>query len=129
MSRSPIYLMVVPKLTALLETDPNFFGLLQTPLTLGLLSYIANAGKIHADNRPEVGQLSARLRVVNDFTMSRWQHESNRSDNLASIEDLVHVLGRVATRSWRVFNKAELQDAAKADAVNATTVLKTALQL
>jgi hypothetical protein len=123
------YLAEAPKLADLLTVQPSLRELVRTPLALGLLSFIANTGQVCVDDVPGVGQLSPRLRVVNDFAVSRWQHESSRGTDLALIRELVAVLGRVATLSGQAFTEGDLRDAAAVDAIDATSVLRSAVQL
>jgi len=61
--------------------------------------------------------------------VSRWQHESSRGADLALPGELVAVLGRIATRSGQAFAEGDVQDAAEVDAVDAASVLQSAMQL
>lgn len=123
------YLAGDSKLAGLLEAEPSLRDLARTPLSLGLLHFVANAGEVQVEDRPEVGELTARLRVVNSFTLSRWQHEKDRGSDVAPVRELTGVLGRVATRNGQVFKEGDVREAAEADDARAASVVQTAAQL
>ena len=123
------YLARAPKLADLVQREPDLSGLLQTPLMISLLGYLAQSDEIEVETRPQVGELSARLQVVDEFVASRWQYERSRGTQLATLDDLLGFLGRVATYSGIVFRDSDVSEAAGRDAVAGAALLKTAMQV
>jgi hypothetical protein len=122
------YTVGAPKLAVLFRDEPDLRGLATSPLSLGLLSYIAGAGTVEIS--PELGgELNGHLRIVRDFVISRWDHERERGIELAPIVELVRVLGRVGMRRDVSFTGVDAQDAAGKDGLDGTLVLHNAVQL
>jgi hypothetical protein len=118
----------VPKLAELLSHDEALREMVQTPLTLGLLSFIVSHQGITSERKPETEKLSPRLRLIYDFTISRWQHENLKTGDLIPAETLISVLGRLAT--WgRSFTTEDIEEAVKPDGAHGASVCRIAVQL
>lgn len=123
-----LYVAQVPNLAELLASDPGIRGLVQTPLTLGLLSFVANQRNAAMDRPDETENLSPRLRVIYDYTISRWQHESLRAGGVIDIGALIAALGRLAT-CGRTISDEDLRGAAEPEGVDGSELASTASQL
>lgn len=123
------YLARAPKLADLVQREPSFRGLLQTPLMISLLGYVAQSDEIDVEARPQVGELTSRLQVVDEFVARRWQHEQSRGTQLATLNELLGFLGRVATYSGNVFGEDHVSEATSGNAAARSALLKTAIEL
>ena len=117
----------VPNLAELLSHDEALREMVQTPLTLGLLAFVVSH-RVEFPKQPEVGKLSPRLRLIHDFTVSRWQHENSKTGDLIPVETLIGVLGRLAT--WgRSFTIADTEKAVEPSGASGASVCRLAVQL
>jgi hypothetical protein len=122
------YVAQVPNLAELLASDPHIQQLVQTPLTLGLLSFVVSHPAAAMDRSAEAEKLSPRLRVIYDYTVSRWQHERLRAGKVIEVRALIAALGRLAT--WgRTIADEDLRAAAEAEGVAGPELASTASQL
>lgn len=118
----------VPKVAELLSHDEALREMVQTPLTLGLLAFIASHQGLTSERQPEIEKLRPRLRLIYEFTVSRWQYENLKTDDLIPVETLVSVLGRLAT--WgRSFTTEDIEEAVKPDGAHGDSVCRIAVQL
>ena len=122
------YLTKAPKLAELLAAHSSFAGLVQTPLVLGLLSFVANSGQVPLE-LSGVGELSPALQVIHLFAVNRWQYESRSGASLVSPADLLVILGRVATRHGQVFARSDITSAIEESNVDAAAVIETGLNV
>jgi len=123
------YLSASPGLAELIGRSPDLRELMQTPLTLGLLSFMAAEHDQDDVALPPPPELSARLAVIHGFTISRWRHEAARAGDLVASTDLVDILGRTATRHGQYFSGDDLRDASEQTAAEPSDVLGTATLL
>ncbi|NEX11243.1 MAG: hypothetical protein C1942_00840 [Prosthecochloris sp.] len=118
----------VPRLTELLFHDEALREMVKTPLTLGLLAFVVSHQGITSERKPENEKLSPRLRLIYEFTVSRWEHENLKTGDLIPAETLVSVLGRLAT--WgRNFTTEDIEEAAKPDGAHGASVCRISGQL
>jgi hypothetical protein len=118
----------VPKLAELFSNDQALRDIVQTPLTLGLLAFVVSHQGITSERQPQTEKLSPRLRLIYEFTVSRWQREVLKTGDLIPIKILISVLGRLATWGGS-FTTPDIEEAVKPEKADSASVCRSAVQL